>query len=62
MDHVVCKYAGRTYPAVGAPVAFNLERKEGGQFLVVLASHADAEHLRDDLDQMLRASRAPKSN
>ena len=59
MDEVECKYVGRTFPGVEAPIAFKLERKDGrSQFLVILSAD-DARKLRDDLDIMLRASGQP---
>lgn len=56
MDEIECKYVGRIFPAVGKPIAFDFERKDGrGQFRVILSAD-DARKLRDDLDSMLRGS------
>ena len=59
MEVIECWYVGRTFPAVGAPIAFSLERKDGlGQFQVMLSAD-DAKNLRDGLNDMLAASRQP---
>ncbi len=61
MDEIECKYVGRTFPGVEAPIAFGLERKDGhGQFLIILSAD-DARNLRDDLDYMLLASGQPNN-
>ncbi len=59
MEVIECLYVGRTFPAVGAPIAFSLERKDGLEQFQVRLSADDARKLRDDLDDMLAASRQP---
>ncbi len=59
MDEIECRYVGRTFPGVEAPIVFGLERKDGrGQWRVILSAD-DARKLRDDLNFMLLASGQP---